>query len=348
MRHIVIIFAAVALLGNFSVAETVSIGKYDAKIVPEQVATLNFQNKGVISDLLVDVSHRIEKDSVLAVMDKEKTEQEREDMELQIRRERLTKKDEIRKLEMQREKLNFYFSLNEKERTYARDIKPEESAAASEETLADINERIELTKLELNTMERRKRLDFDAKHEQLIMRMPFTGRVQYHFPMPEHPEIPFEYAHNAAVPFATVCDDSAFYITLSISDTDISLMPPDSFSAAVRLPGGKQLPGTYAYRRVERNGSRGDMLVFFFKIPEQYHSIAFRMLGSNTTATLYYSTDDSCKRVSKAELLTHPAAPNCEDWHQLAQIAYPDYVVLLVTEHDVILRPKSAMLDSAS
>ena len=348
MRLLIVNFAAAVLVGGFSTAETVPVGKYDAKIVPEQVATLGFQNKGVISDLFTDVSSRVEKGTVLAVMDKEKTEQEREDMELQIRRDRLTKKDEISKLEIQREKLNFYLSLDEKERAYARDSKPEEGTEASTETLTDIDERIELAKLELNTTERRKRLDFDAKHEPLILRMPFTGRVQYHFPMPEHPEHPFEYAYNSAVPFATVCDDSAFYITVSISDTDLSLMPPDSFSAVVRLPGGRQLPGSYAYRRVERNGGRGDMLVFFFKIPEQYHSTAFRMLGSNTSAILYYSADENCKRVSKAELLTHPAAPDCEDWHQLAQVAYPDYVVMLVTEHDVILCPKSAMPDSAS
>ncbi len=347
MRLSLISIACAALLGDSLLAETVAVGKYDAKIVPEQVATLTFQNKGVVSDLYTDVSHRVEKGSVIAVMDKEKTEQEREDLELQIRRERLTKKDEIRKLELQREKLKFYLSLSEGERNYARDLKPEEGGEASIESVADINERIEINKLELNTMERRKRLDFDTKHESLILRMPFTGRVQYHFSMPEHPEIPFEYAQNSGVPFATICDDSSFYITVSISDTDLCLMPPETFSASVRLPGDKQLPGVYDHRRVERNGSRGDMLVFFFKIAEEYRDTAFQMLGSVTTATLFYTTEKDCKRVSKAELLTNPAAPDCEDWHQLARLAYPDHEVMLVTERDVILRQKSATSDSA-
>ncbi len=329
-------------------AQTVPVGVLDAKIVPEQVATLSFQTKGIVSDLHTDTSQRLEKGTVIAVMDKEKMQQEREDMELQIRRERLTKKDEIRKLEQQREKLNFYLSLSEGERNYARELRPENASEASRESIDDINERIELNKLELSTIERRKRLDFDTKHEPLTMRMPFTGRLQYHFPMPEHPERPFEYVQNPAIPFATVCDDSSFYITVSISDTDISLMPPESFSAAVSLPGGKQLTGSFAFRRVERNGSRGDMLVYFFRIPEQMHATAFQMLGSTTRATLYYTLEEGCKRVNKGELLTHPSAPECEDWRELVHLVYPDYAVMLITERDIILRPQTAASGSES
>lgn len=340
MRHFPNIIGCLIVLGTCLKAETVPVGDLDAKIVPEQVATLSFQTKGIVSDLHVDTSQRVEKGTVIAVMDKEKTQQEREDMELQIRRERLTKKDEIRKLEQQREKLNFYLSLNEEERNYARELRPE--GEASQASVADINERIELNKLELNTIERRKRMDFDMKHEPLTMRMPFTGRLQYHFPMPEHPERPFEYVQNPAIPFATVCDDSAFYITVSLTDTDLSLMQPESFSVAVRLPAGQRLTGTFAFRRVERGGNRGDMLVYFFKIPQQAHDTAFQMLGSSTTATLYYTTDGGCKRVSKAELLTHPSAPDCQDWRELAQLVYPDHVVMLITERDVIMRPQSA------
>lgn len=327
-------------------AEALIVGKYDAKIVPEQVATLSFQSKGLVSDLLRCGDQRVEKGSVIAVMDKDKTADEREDMELQIQRERLNKKDEIRKLELQREKLTFYLSLSEKERSYAQEYKPDGDDVSAHDTLVDIDERIALNRRELNTMERRKRLDFDTKHEPLTLRMPFTGRLQYHFNMPEDASAPFEYTPHPSLPFATVCDDSAFYITLRISDTNLTLLPGESFSASVKLPGGKQLLGSFAFRRVEHAGSSGDILVYFFKVPEEDRSTAFKMLGSNMEATLMYSSHPGSMHVRKADLLAHPAAAECEDWQQLVSIIYPDYDLFLVAERELLIRPKSASSES--
>ena len=54
--------------------EVVSVGKYQAKIVPEQFATLTFMNKGQVSDLYRTEDGRVEKGTVVAVMDKDKTE----------------------------------------------------------------------------------------------------------------------------------------------------------------------------------------------------------------------------------------------------------------------------------
>ncbi len=327
-------------------AEEVVVGKFDAKIVPEQATTLSFPTKGIVSDLMPNTGQRVERGTVVAVLNKEKTEEEREDMELQVLRERLTKKDEIRKLQLQREKLRFYLSLSPGERSYAKDYKPEGGdAAASEEALRDIDERISLNQRELSTVERRKRKEFDDKHEELTLRMPFAGRIQYHFTMPEDPTQPFEYVQNPSYPFATVCDDSAFYITVSMTDTNLSLLPPENFSATVELPGARQLRGSFAFRRVERSGSNGDMLVFFFKIPEQDHPTAYKVLGSKMEATLNYSTDSGSMRVSKAELLRHPAAADCEDWQHLVARLYPNHVILLIAERDILLRPETDTSD---
>ncbi len=327
--------------------EEIVIGKFDAKIVPEQATTLSFPTKGMVSDLMVNTEQRVEKGTVIAVLNKEKTEEEREDMELQIQRERLSKKDEIRKLELQREKLRFYLSLTPSERAYAKDYRPEEGdAAATQDALQDIDERISLNERELSTMERRKRKEFNDKHDELTLHMPFTGRIQYHFTMPEDPTQPFEYVQNPSYPFATICDDSSFYITVSITDTNLSLLPPENFSAAVELPGAKKLCGTYAFRRVERSGSTGDMLVFFFKIPEQEHATAYKILGSRMEAVVSYNADKGSMRVSKADLLRHPAASDCEDWQQLVSLLYPDYVILLIAERDILLSPKSTTSDN--
>lgn len=336
-RTVLAICAGLALVGRLS-AELVTIGKMPAKIVPEQVAQLSFQGKGMVSDIVPDTSHRLDKGAVVGIMDKEKMAEAQEDMELQIARERLTKRDEIRKLTLQRQKLAFYLNLTPAERKYAKDIKPEDTGDLS---LEEINERITLIQKELNTTERRKRAEFDAKHEQNTLRMPFAGRLQYHFPMPEDPTKPFEYAQGGLRPFATVCDDSAFYITVNINDTDLSLLPEERFSAYISMPSGKQLRGTYAFRRVEKANGGGDILVYFFKLPQEDHETAYNMLGSNANATLLYSAEEGIRTVSKLSLLAHPAAPECEDWKQLVAKAYPGYVVVIITERDVLIRPQA-------
>ena len=330
---------AVALLVSRLGAEVVNIGKYPAKIVPEQVATLAFQGRGVVTDLVRGPKQlRVEKDTVVGIMDKDKTEEAREDMELQLSRERLTKQDEIRKLQGQREKLQFYLKLSGPERAYARDMRPEEGQEISPNALKDIDARIDLLHRELNTLERRKRTEFQAKHEQKTLRMPFTGRLQYNFTLPEDPNEPLEYMQNAnGRPFATVCDDSAFYITLNISSSDLTLLPEERFSAYIELPGGKRLSGVFSHRRVEKGGN-GDMLVYFFKLPVEDHEQAFNMLGSNAMAMLMYSAEEDVVRVPKIKLLSHPSAAECEDWKQLVSITHPGYVVVIVTERDVLIR----------
>ena len=348
MNALMSFFRTVILLGLLAAAaplhaEILRVGRYPAKIVPEQVDTLGFQGKGIVSDIILDTTARVEKDTIIGILDKDKTEEAREDMELQLTRERLTKRDEIRKLELQLQKIKFYQKLSESERAFAKDLRTEGEEAVSPTALKDINERITLLKKELNTIERRKRTEFKLKHEQNTLRMPFTGRLQYNITLPEDPSQPFEYSQGAGyIPFATVCDDSAYYITLNISTSDISLLPEEQFSAYIELPGGRRLNGVYAHRRVEKNNNgNGDMLVYFFRLSEEDHEIAFNMLGSNAMATLLYTAEKGVESVPKMKLLSHPAAPECEDWKQLVSIAYPGYVIVLVTERDILIRKQT-------
>lgn len=321
-----------ALMGQLR-AELVTIGKMPAKIVPEQVTQLSFQSKGMVSDIVPDTSQRLEKGVVVGIMDKDKMDEALEDMELQITRDRFTKRDEVRKLKLQRKKLGFYLNLSPEERKYAKDMQQEDDT-----TVEEIDERIDLIQKELSTMERRKRAEFEAKHEQNTLRMPFAGRLQYHFPMPEDPSKPFEYAQGGLRPFASVCDDSAFYITLNINDTDLSLLPEERFSAFISMPSGKQLRAPFAFRRVEKSNGGGDMLVYFFKLSPEDHETAYNMLGSNATATLLYSAEEGVSVIPKLRLLAHPAAPECEDWKELVAKAYPGHVVVIVTEREVLIR----------
>ncbi len=204
-------------------AEPVDLGQYAAKIVPEQVAVINLPERGTVTDRAADDSH-LKKGDVIAILNKEETAQEEEELELGIRRERLNNRDEIRKLEQQRKRIRFYLDLSKEERKYATDLVDETGEEPTEEGLRDVNDRIDLLKRELESLERRKRSEFSRKHDQLTLRMPFDGRLQYNVSLPEDPAAPYEHTGTNVQSFATVCDDSAFYITVSINSAELS--PP--------------------------------------------------------------------------------------------------------------------------
>lgn len=316
-------------------AAPIQVGKFSAKIVPERVAVLPLPERGIVTDL-TDASQRLEEGTIIAILNKERTAEEREDMELQIARERLNKKDEILKLKAQRRKVVFYNSLSPAERRFNNDFK--EDGPPDSTSIKDIDERIALLERELKTMERRKRKEFEHKHDPMTLRMPFTGRLQYNITLPEDITQPLNYSELSRA-FATACDDSAFYITINISESDLSLLSEDKFTTVVKLPGGRELVGTYSHRRVERANHGGDMLVYFFKLPADTYETAYDMLGSNTTAILTYETGTDVLHVSKAELLTRPEASECENWEQLIKVTHPGYNILLIGQREIVLSP---------
>lgn len=326
-----------ALLGSTLTAAPVQVGTYPAKIVPEQVTTLPLE-RGIVSDLATPGEPR-KRGDVLAVLNKEQMDQEREEMELKLARDRMSRKDEIRKLEAQRRKIVFYLNLSAGERRYARTTGSENDLPPSEETLADIDERIALLKREVESMARIRNNELTRKHARNTLRMPFDGRVQYHFTLPENTAEPFEYNATGSLPFATICDDSAFYITLNISRAELTQLPEQQFQVLISLPEGQELRGEFSHRRVEQ-GNGGDMLVYFFRIPEQDHERAFGMLGSNARAKLLFNAPDGTMELDKGELARHPAAADCRNWEELVQNLYPEYHLLLIGEHQILIRPR--------
>ena len=331
--------ASLLLLPLQAGAQPVPVGSFPAKIVPEQATTLPLE-RGTVSDL-ADASRRLKRGDVIARVNVEKTEREREEMELQISKEKISKRDELRKLEAQRSKLRFYLdSLSEDERKFAKDMGGEDMQP-SKEALADIEERISLLQRELDRMPQRKREDFERAHEALTIKMPYDGRLQYNITLPEDTTKPFEYTASGSQPFASVCDDSAFYITINLNQTELTQLPPEQFSAEVALPDGKKLCGTFHHRRVEHNGST-DMLVYFFRLQPQDHETAYAMLGSNAKAAISFETGEGVRIESKARLLNRPEAAESENWEELVQRMFPDYNIVLIADRDIVLRAKNA------
>lgn len=329
-------FLPCSLLFLPAAAVPVQVGLLPAKIVPEQVATIPME-AGVISNL-ADAALHHERGEVIARLNEERTEQEREELELKLAREAVTHKDELRKLEAQRAKVVFYLGLSESERRYATDIKLED-AAPTKASLADIDERIGLLKRELESAPRIRRNEFERAHARNTVKMPFSGRLQYHFTLPAESGGSFEYTPAPGQPFASVCDDSAFYITINLSRAELTQLPPENFTVTVALPAGRELKGTYDHRRVEQaNG--GDMLVYFFRLPQEQHETAYKMLGSHAQTKLMYEAGEGAVSVSKLELARRPEAAQCENWEQLIERLYPDHSILLIGERDIILQQR--------
>ncbi len=321
-------------------AESVLVAKLPAKIVPEQLSVLTLPDRGTVTDLVAE--GHVAAGTTIAVLNKQRMEEEREDMEFTLIKERLNCRDELRKLQKQREELVFYLSLTAEERKFAAEASKNGQEPEQQESLADIDERITLAKRELATMEKRKRDEFERSHEKQTLRMPFNGRLQYNISLPEDITKPFE-INGLVQTFATACDDSSYYVTISIARSDLSLLPEKKFSVRVPLPEGRELVGQYAFRRVERSmNSGGDMLVYFFRLPKEDHETAFGMLGSNTSAQLFFEVDGQVERVSKGQLAAHPEAATCESWEELVGRVYPGAVVVIVAERDVVIRHPQA------
>ncbi len=321
-------------------AEPVQVASLPAKIVPEQAATLSIEN-GIISRL-ADASGRIEAGTVIAVLNEERTAHEREEMELKIAREEMRIRDEIRKLENQRSKVEFFLKLSPRERRYANNMGAGDMPP-TEESLKDIAERMNLLKRELESSPRLMKQEFERNHAKNTLKMPFSGRLQYHISLPDDPAKPFELLNLPGRPFASVCDDSAFYITINLSKAELTQLPAENFSVAVNLPEGKLLTGRYSRRIVEQHKSSGnDMLVYYFKVPDEDKEIAFRMLGSNAKANLVYDAGENVQYVSKLELISHPEAAECENWEQLVNRLYPQHHLVLIGERNIIIRPRSS------
>ncbi len=319
--------------------EPVQVALMPAKIVPEQASTLTLEN-GIISRL-ADAADRLEAGTIIAVLNEERTAQEKEELELKLAREEIRLRDELRKLEVQRSKVQFYLNLSPRERRYANKMGADDMPP-TEESLRDIDARVALLRREMENAPRLMKQEFERNHAKLTLKMPFAGRLQYHFTLPRDPGKPFEFLNLPGRPFASVCDDSAFYITINLNKAELTQLPESNFSVSVSLPEGKELTGRYSHRKVEQNNSGdGDMLVYFFKVPEADKETAYKMLGSHAKARLVYDAGENVQYVSKLELIAHPEAAECENWEQLVARLYPQHDLILIGERNIIIRPRN-------
>lgn len=211
------------------------IKTFRAKIVPERLRSFVMPADGVVSNW-IPADGRVQKDTIIATVNEDEIELERKELEVKILKDRIAKEEELSKLEKQLEEIEFYSSLSREERQYA-----SKQAEGGERAIRALKDKIELSKRELSLVEDKPRLDFRKKEEKYILRMPFDGKLQYQFSIP--PDNSVALYMDAASPIATVCDDSSYYLTISISDPDLTNLPPESLSLSVPLGDGSALKG---------------------------------------------------------------------------------------------------------
>ena len=306
---------------------------FRAKIVPEGLRSFVMPADGIVSNW-IPADGRVQKDTIIATVNEDEIELERKELEVKILKDRIAKEEELSKLEKQLEEIEFYSSLTREERQYA-----SKQAEGGERAIRALKDKIELSKKELSLVEDKPRLDFRKKEEKYILRMPFDGKLQYQFSIP--PDNSVALYMDAASPIATVCDDSSYYLTISISDPDLTNLPPESLSLSVPLGDGSALKGVFAFKRVEKNVSGGgELLAYFFRLPRQEHARAHSMLGSNCTARLYYMPQGEVFHLNKVRLASLPEGKKCSSWQELLEKVHPDLELVVNGETELIVRKK--------
>ncbi len=291
---------------------------------------------GVVANWLPDAG-RVKKDAVFATINEEEIALERKELNLKLFKERVTKEEELSKLERQREEVKFYTSLNKEQRKYAGE--PPLAAQGGERALQSIENKIELLNKELSIMEEKPRMDFRKKEEKYILRMPFDGKLQYQFSFPRDGSNNIFLDSGSAI--ATACDDSAYYITIAIADPELTNLPPEKLAVEVALGDGTSLKGAFAFKRVEKNNSTGgDLLAYFFRLPKEQHEQAHAIIGSNCMARLYYRATEDVIFLNKVKLASTPEGRMCSTWQELLQKLHPDYELVVNGETELIVRKK--------
>lgn len=309
------------------------IKTFRAKIVPERLRSFVMPADGIVSNW-IPADGRVQKDTIIATVNEDEIELERKELEVKILKDRIAREEELSKLEKQLEEIEFYSSLTREERQYA-----SKQAEGGERAIRALKDKIELSKKELSLVEDKPRLDFRKKEEKYILRMPFDGKLQYQFSIP--PDNSVALYMDAASPIATVCDDSSYYLTISVSDPDLTNLPPESLSLSVPLGDGSALKGVFAFKRVEKNISGGgELLAYFFRLPRQEHERAHSMLGSNCTARLYYMPQGEVFHLNKVRLASLPEGKKCSSWQELLEKVHPELELVVNGETELIVRKK--------
>lgn len=308
------------------------VSQHRAKVVPNKIYSFAMPEAGTLDGFLAGRTHA-KKGELIGRINRARTDSEALAVELRIGAERLAKKKEILALVRQKEEMEFLQTLSVEERA----LIGKRELQADARAVALLAEQIELAEREMAASEKQAREEFARKRELYDLAMPFDGRVQYHFSLPENVGEALRLA--AGAPIATVADDSACFVAVNVVHPDLIRLPVKALSVKLSLGGNEALEATYSHKRIEKNGN-AEALVYFFRVPEASRERAHELLGGNCVARLFFNSKAELKVLKKADLVRGDAETPFASWEALIAAKFPQHAIVFIGETSIGLRER--------
>lgn len=315
------------LSATISRAEEYYVSQHRAKVVPNKIYAFAMPEAGTLDGFLRGREHA-KKGELIGRINRERMDAEALGTELRIGASKLAKKKEILDLVRQKEELEFFRQLSAEERSFL----GKKDVQADARAVALLAEQIALAEREMCAAEKQAREDFERKRELYDLRMPFDGRVQYHFSLPEAPEEVLKLASGTLI--ATIADDSAYFVALNLSHPDLMRLPAKSLRVKLGLGGNETLEAEYSHKRIEKNGN-SEALVYFFRVPENAKKRAHDLLGANCVARLFFASESALTILNKADLVRGDSETPFASWEELIAATFPQAKIAFIGETSI-------------
>lgn len=333
----------VALLGAVSSlgwAEELFVSRHAAKVLPKALLVLPADGAGEL-----EVCHfggkNIPEGTLLARLNPEALQLEEEEFRQHVERNKLDAEGNILKLRRELEDLDFIAGLDAAQRPFVEErlkVKGDARARALlERRIAAIEEQTRLANEKL-------RLTYERTRALRELRMPYSGVVQYHIPLPEKEGMRVPVA--VSTPILTVADDSVLYIALTLPDPELAKLDASRFSVSI-AQGEETISAPYAFRRVEKQG-QNEQTVYYFAVSPQQKEAAWEMVGTNLVAELFYRSEPTWRYEAKADLAREAGLCSFSTWAELLAALRPGFSVVFCGETHLCLKPAATETEATT
>ncbi len=328
-----LLLTASLVLGFADAGQDVYVSRHAARILPARIVSIPAPEAGEIKVHSFGKG-RVEAGTLLAVLNEELLALEEEEGRLALRQQQIERDKALYKLQKHKEELEFLQKLPKERRAYAEERM---QAQPDERMLAALDEEMELLHQRFRLAEAKAEQALNKKRQLCTLHMPFTGRLQYHIPLPEKEgdTVPV----TTSVPVVTIVDDSAFYVVLTATDPTWSKLEHERLHLSIDLGSGDKLCARWHHQKVDK-GERGEALFYYFLVPEAEKEKAFSLIGSNIVAELFLSAEEDWLYEKKAALAMEAGSTPIETWEKLIETLRPQHDIVFIGETHICLKKK--------
>lgn len=306
------------------------ISRHPAKVVPRRVLPVTPDMAGEV-EVIHRSEGRVKKDTLLLRINPEELALDEQELRQQMERNNLTAETEILQLVRQKEELEFISKLPPERRMY---VVQHLKAEVDDRAMALLERKIAVTRENARLSNERLQKAFEKKRKLREISMPFDGRIQYHFAMPEEGQTALVGTNN---PVVTIADDSILYVVVNMTDPALSRLDASRLSVLLEMGGGRTLSAPWSHSKVQK-GDRGENMVYYFTVPDKMRGRVWSLVGANLVAHLRYRPEEGSVYVSKAELAQEAGERRFESWEELLAALRPGYAIVFNGETHLCLR----------